>query len=297
MSFKVRLQDAESRFLDSLSTRQDIEIFRDFWSLLVRDIENASNVDDETVTTYHEISRLVDELSHSMIGFYSDIETIDVAFHQDLLTHLQEYKLPSTSFVPSTRRDISHAAKWLSQNYHNPYPTRSILDEISKQANWNRKDVDAWFTDARKRIGWTEIRKKFFQNKRANAISKATEFFDGRTSLEPLLFQAFMDMQQRVQDLYVEPFTMNKITAALGGADISTTCLGFFLIPFLSGLADINLRINHLEDRAIVSSDASRREQFLPVPCSVSSQALTCKRHADEDTVSHGQFKRARFVI
>jgi len=40
-----------------------------------------------------------------------------------------------------------------------------------------------------------------------------------------------MDMQQRVQDLYVEPFTMNKITAVLGEANISslsTTYLGFF---------------------------------------------------------------------
>jgi len=115
ISFKVRLQDAESRFLDSLSTRQDIEIFRDFWSLLVRDIEDANNVDDETVTTYHEISRLVDELSHSMIGFYSDIETIDVAFHQDLLTHLQEYKLPSTSFV-YPRHDV--ISPMLQNGYH-----------------------------------------------------------------------------------------------------------------------------------------------------------------------------------
>ena len=225
MSFKVRLQEAMSLFFDSLSTRQEIELFHDLWSLLVHDIENANNdVDDETMEMYHDISRLVGELSHSMIGFYSEIETIDAAFRQDLLTHLQD-----SSELPA-RRDISHAAKWLSQNYHSPYPTHSVRDEISKQTNWNRKDVDAWFTGARKRIGWTEIRKKFFQNKRAETVIRATEFFNGRTSLEPLLSKAFMDMQQRVQELYVEPFTMKKITAVMGKADsssISTTCLGF----------------------------------------------------------------------
>ncbi|KAF9454100.1 hypothetical protein P691DRAFT_717961, partial [Macrolepiota fuliginosa MF-IS2] len=152
-----------------------------------------------------------------MIDFYDEVETIDAAFQKDLDDIFARWEkseaLPQLG-APSTRRDISLAANWLSQNYHNPYPSSIVRNDISRQANWNRKDVDVWFTEARKRIGWNDIRKGFFSNRRTETVEKATQFFSGPyVPIEPVLAQAFVDMEMRVQELY--PSKSGQLTISL----------------------------------------------------------------------------------
>nr|AAB22022.1 A42 mating-type factor beta 4-1 gene product [Coprinus cinereus, Peptide Partial, 44 aa] [Coprinopsis cinerea] len=43
---------------------------------------------------------------------------------------------------------------WLKDNWYNPYPSPQVRSSIAKQTGASRKDIDAWFIDARKRIGW-----------------------------------------------------------------------------------------------------------------------------------------------
>jgi len=207
-SLRGQLVDAESRLLEALTDRQEIERFQQLWSTLVRDIEVAiaqKVVDGPTMLLYHNTAKLVMGLSQTMMEFYDDVAVIDAAFRRDVQSHLDNFV---ASDVPSNRRDISLAAKWISENYFNPYPTNDIRDDISRKASWNRKDVDAWFTEARKRIGWNNIRKRFFNNKRAETTDQATRFFSGISdSMDPMLVQAFVDMHSRVQELFVDPFT------------------------------------------------------------------------------------------
>jgi len=47
---------------------------------------------------------------------------------------------------------------------------------FSKQTNTPHKDIDSWFTDVRKRIGWNSLRKKHFST-RKDMIAAATRFF------------------------------------------------------------------------------------------------------------------------
>jgi hypothetical protein len=124
----------------------------------------------------------------------------------DALSQSHNRPFNTTAESTSCRRDVSVAARWMAQNYHNPYPSNAVRDRISQQANWNRKDVDGWFTEARKRMGWNSIRKRFCGNKRAEVVQQASEFFKRCGSLSnPALESAFAQMLARVQELFVGP--------------------------------------------------------------------------------------------
>jgi len=209
-TLKDRLLEAESLLLESLSNSQEIECFKQGWYTLTHEVEKSLPLEDDVLMQYQSTSRLVEDLSESMLSFYEDVDAIDAAFQQDLddiFTRWGKSEVaPSQSTPPSSRRDVSLAARWISQHVSNPYPSISIRDSISQRADWSRKDVDAWFTEARKRMGWNDIRKRFFGNRRAETIQKATQFFEGQSCSDPALSQAFVDMRNRVKELFVEPF-------------------------------------------------------------------------------------------
>lgn len=69
------------------------------------------------------------------------------------------------------------AHKWLTLNLHNPYPSKEIKRRIASNTNSSIKDIDAWFIDVRKRIGWNKLRKTRFSNKQDEIIAAATRFF------------------------------------------------------------------------------------------------------------------------
>lgn len=222
--FKERLLEAESQLLNALSDPHEIKAFKQLWTTLAQDVQRAISrhtIDEATVSQYHATSSLVHELLHSMTKFHEEAEAIDLAFQHDLDDIFTRWER-SGAFpnpqpeTPFTRRDVSLAAKWLSQNFSNPYPPKSVRGDISRQANWNRKDVDTWFTEARKRIGWNDIRKQYFGNRRAETVEKATQFFHGSISLEPELEQAFADLESRVKEFYVDPFTPSELATYLG---------------------------------------------------------------------------------
>lgn len=224
-TLREQILEAEFQFLEVLSDRQSIEVFEELWSTLAQRIDFAASrnaIDTDTRALYHSTVGLVEELSQSMIEFYEDVETVDATFRRDVLSHVQSP--PSPPDAPPIRRDISRAARWLSLNYYNPYPSNMVRDEISEQANWSRKDVDAWFLEARKRIGWNDIRRTFFNNKRAGAVEGATKFFHcSSASFSPALEQAFVNMKSCVEELYIEPFRPSELVVSLDKASGSSS--------------------------------------------------------------------------
>src|SRR6266571_4413795 len=64
---------------------------------------------------------------------------------------------------------IGLCCTWLLKNLHNPYPSPEIRKKMSMESNSSPRHVESWFIDARKRIGWNDIRKKYFA-KRADMI-------------------------------------------------------------------------------------------------------------------------------
>jgi len=228
--YKTQLLEVETQFFESSSDAEKLKTFQCLWTTLSQEIQSAISqnlVDESTVIQFQQTSLLLGELSRAMIQFYEDVDAIDAAFQEDLDDIFSKWQSSPTTLAShqnasSSRRDVSLAAEWLAHNYHNPYPTQSTRNEISRRANWNRKDLDAWFTEARKRVGWTDIRRNFFGNKRVDTVEKATRFFGpGRQvkSCDPVLAQAFADMETRVQELFVFPFKSIKSVTPLKGSE------------------------------------------------------------------------------
>jgi hypothetical protein len=82
------------------------------------------------------------------------------------------------------------------------------------------KDLDTWFADARKQIGWNQLRRTHFSNKREKMIDSATSFFkptqnflrlDRSSQAFPLgklddYYMAFVEMEERAQRLFSDKF-------------------------------------------------------------------------------------------
>ncbi|KAH6916971.1 mating-type protein beta 1-domain-containing protein [Coprinopsis sp. MPI-PUGE-AT-0042] len=93
-------------------------------------------------------------------------------------TALLQDKLGQRSSKRSTSSkgiNMEPAARWLRDNWFNPYPSDSVRADMAARTRSTRKDIDTWFADSRKRIGWNSLRKKHFSTKRA-LIESATHF-------------------------------------------------------------------------------------------------------------------------
>jgi len=217
-ALRQRLLDAQDQFFEALAgdSEEQLRAFEESWLELKDDLQfsfSCGQLDEETQRLAYSISVTISEMASSFAELEEVYNDLTGKLHADInrILNNQPAELDSTAQTLS-RRDTSLAAAWLSQNLCNPYPSSDVRDSISRQSKWNRKDVDAWFTEARKRIGWSEIRRKFFHNKRAGAVEKATRFFrDQDTSMDPALMQALIDMEIRVHELYVKPFKINGL--------------------------------------------------------------------------------------
>ena len=72
---------------------------------------------------------------------------------------------------------IRSAYNWLLSNLHNPYPSKEKKAIFAEESGSSPKDVDNWFINVRRRIGWNKLRSKYFENKRSKIVDAATRFF------------------------------------------------------------------------------------------------------------------------
>ena len=72
---------------------------------------------------------------------------------------------------------IRSAYAWLLNNLYNPYPSKETKVTISEESGSSPKDIDNWFINVRRRIGWNKLRSKHFENKRSLIVVAATRFF------------------------------------------------------------------------------------------------------------------------
>ena len=72
---------------------------------------------------------------------------------------------------------IRSAYTWLLSNLHNPYPSKEKKATIAEESGSSPKDIDSWFINVRRRIGWNKLRSKHFENKRSKIVNAATRFF------------------------------------------------------------------------------------------------------------------------
>jgi len=209
VAFRAQIQSFEDEFFDSMTAGEEaLQQFSSRWAEFARSVSVSHS--PETMQHLHRVSLTIGVLCESLLNLEQAAQEIQRDFEAEIVTILDCSRSTNSSktcsSAVSTKRDVTLAARWLSRNYHNPYPSSSTRDDISKRANWPRKDVDSWFTEARKRIGWSKIRKDFFSNKRADAVQAATMYFsDNSHSLHPALESALVAMAAQAKELHVEP--------------------------------------------------------------------------------------------
>ena len=138
---------------------------------------------------------------------------------------LEEYnsKISLVADPETTPLYIQPAHIWLLDNLHNPYPSKQTRITLSKQTNTPRKDIDSWFIDIRKRIGWNSLRKKHFST-RKDMIAAATRFFkpsfipqDLRTAPQDTTEsdQKFALLEDNAKNLYSRKFSASTLANEL----------------------------------------------------------------------------------
>jgi hypothetical protein len=229
---RQRFQQSEEVLLDSISSGVDsLMSFDAFQSSLYADLSrglSAGELSDDTISVANIMTSRVAIITRCFLDFHKTHEelrkqTFDgVASILDDLNRVtisppsvlttQNAQPPESSLPPF----IEPAYKWLLANIHNPYPSSDTKASITRSSACSMNSVSAWFISARRRIGWTSICRKHFNNRRADALDAAHRALvkeDPSRVLPHTIFHDFMQMKAAAQELCASTFT----TSALAG--------------------------------------------------------------------------------
>ncbi|PPQ67152.1 hypothetical protein CVT25_005753 [Psilocybe cyanescens] len=166
------------------------------WSSLNDTVQtNPDSLEEETLHALHNSASIIGivaadimqlQLESEKIGqeVMADVSKIILQDMADLNIndeHSNTRRLKG-SLLRSTPTYVKPAYKWLLSNLHNPYPSKEVKSDISRRTRSPVKDIDAWFVDVRKRIGWNKLRKTIFANKQEKIIAAATHYFKPKPS-------------------------------------------------------------------------------------------------------------------
>jgi C-terminal domain of homeodomain 1/Homeobox KN domain len=128
---------------------------------------------------------------------------------------------------------IRPAYTWLLSNLHNPYPSKETKTTIAEESGSSPKDVDNWFINVRRRIGWNKLRSKHFENKRSLIVDAATRFFkevpqalhSSTSSIDPKTNydSEFKSIENTARDLYPQKLFETPLATKLdeSGRDLT----------------------------------------------------------------------------
>lgn len=123
---------------------------------------------------------------------------------------------------------------WLLGHLHNPYPSKNVRAQFAEQSSAPEKDIDTWFVDTRKRIGWNDIRRAYFDT-RFDMVKAATRHFkpalrrlhsdsapDAGPSSDADFSHHFVTMESNARSLYAHKFFPTPLSSDLGRSSEST---------------------------------------------------------------------------
>lgn len=109
-------------------------------------------------------------------------------------------------------QSISH--RWLCDNLHNPYPSASTKRKIADISGVSSKVIGEWFSQTRRRIGWTTLLKKRFGGNRQLCIDCAHNILkegSGCLFYSPEITQDFRRMKSKTERLYRDRFGRSDV--------------------------------------------------------------------------------------
>ncbi|KAK0481677.1 C-terminal domain of homeodomain 1-domain-containing protein [Armillaria novae-zelandiae] len=194
------------------------------WEGLYNDLfesHSCASLDKDVAKLAYGVANTIEALTETLLELDVSDETLTNRYAQDLRKVVTEIDSPPDYFLPLTRHTqayIEPAYRWLVDNLHNPYPPREVRHKICRDTNTPHKDLDNWFTNARRRIGWNTLLKGFDSN-RDRLVEAATAcFFGEENNLYDPIAVAFSDMKSTLTDLYSSKFEQSTLGRKLGGA-------------------------------------------------------------------------------
>ncbi|KAF8975167.1 C-terminal domain of homeodomain 1-domain-containing protein [Cyathus striatus] len=301
-----KIEALRAQFFGSLSstTTTSLQSFASSWTQMLENtiVSVCDQLGEETLSLIYSFASLVETVSEGFLEGEKDMVTL----LSSAMAHLSLVGVPSVSkgdmVTTSYPRYIGPSYKWLLDNLHNPYPRREVREAISRETGCPQKDIDCWFIDVRKRIGWNDLRKTQFSNKRRRIIEAATQFFvqgDPLNPLTPDLELQFATVQSNANDLYSGKFLESSLAVQL---DMT-----------VKGVTEDKLKTRNRQRTGEGKAKFSRKAQIYPspepsprpMPPSSDSEVEECvpisiptgKRRCtnDDNSTLHRSSKRARF--
>ncbi|KAK2461562.1 hypothetical protein APHAL10511_006025 [Amanita phalloides] len=229
-TIRQRLLRVEEDLLDAIIGEESaMNVLTDSWASLCTDLQMALDarlLDEDTRHLAHITASRVQIIAESFMEIRSQADAM--AFSPEVVESMLSSLTLSKNNEGTTTRDslsptpgpsprctitsyIRTAYEWLIRNLHNPYPPKHVKEAIACDTGSAIKDLDNWFIDARRRIGWNQLRRKRFSNKRQEIVRAATKFFTGAgcpESLDPDTEMEFAAIEASAFQLYP-----NKITS------------------------------------------------------------------------------------
>ncbi|KAG0707490.1 homeodomain protein 1 [Suillus ampliporus] len=231
---RQRFQQAEDSLIDSISRGEDSLVsFESSWSSLHADFSrclSAGELSDDTVSIANMVASRVVIIANCFFDFHkiheeSRNQLLDsvgsildglnrVTISSPSMPTAQNAQSPESSLPPF----IEPAYKWLLANIHNPYPSSDTKASIARSSGCSMNSISAWFVSARRRIGWTSICRKHFNNCRADTVDAACRAVvkeDPARILPHTVFHDFLQMKVAAQDLYASIFIKSALAGEL----------------------------------------------------------------------------------
>ncbi|KAG2156648.1 homeodomain protein 1 [Suillus bovinus] len=180
----------------------------------------AKELSDDTIVVATLVSSRIAVITNCFLDFQKTREELHNQLIDGMCSILDGFNRVAIS-PPSNLRYppfIEPAYKWLLAHIHNPYPSSDTKANIVSSSGCFTNSVSAWFISARRRIGWTTICRKHFNNCRADTVDAAYRALikeDPSRVLAPAIFHDFQQMKAATQDLYASTFTRSALAGDL----------------------------------------------------------------------------------
>lgn len=232
ISLDARFSSAEARFLSAVEEGpQALRTFDEELRSLHLNVKEGIDSDTLSTETIQLANAFIDRISLLTKSFL-DLQLVaqKVATSEILLHHSD----PSSSTPRHSQIPLSHdsilpldvispcppyiapAYKWLLKNLHNPYPSPETKELISNSTGTSIKHINAWFMNARRRMGWTALSKSLFMGSQKETLDAAHRaLVEEDPTLRQDITIAFVELKYKARGLYSEKLKPSVLAGKL----------------------------------------------------------------------------------
>ncbi|KAF8415104.1 C-terminal domain of homeodomain 1-domain-containing protein [Boletus edulis BED1] len=266
---------------DALSTATETGgVGDDAFTLVNFVASRISNLANCLLDIKHEEELSTSQLQSDCDALFRQMDALDLDVHPTSSSHA-DTRMSSLNAGGPSPPFLASAYRWLLDNLHNPYPTTAVKTRIAAASSCQVSSVNSWFTNARRRIGWTTLCRENFSNCRADMLDAAYRALveeDPQCVVSPELRHSFVAMRVAAEDLYSS--TLARCTFA---GDLDAIVKDITKENGESSEVGKCRQVGKQATKAVQDSYPSPDPSVTSSPISTLSDSLTVESHENED--------------